>query len=963
MKNMHDTCSLKDAKRSRQLDICTNTGREHHVRRNLLEEVARLFFVFSAVLVISCVQDLGDRQEPVLHAGDSSVLVTLSLTMPPVTRVMGTPGENKVDEIDVLLFTSDNEAYYYRAAGTGIENDPLATDEEVKTFTVKLPFTPTSGSYTSNNSYRLVVAANARAAIAAFTPTLAPSTIVTGGATSYTDVTDGLASSVANAMQTTRFPMWGEVAGIVISEGTPISSIGVNLTRAVARVDVSVESGVDFTLESVRLYHRNRKGLVAPGAASPHLPASPDTVKGPLVYAVPPGQESEFKKAIYTFEAAAGVLAPTTGWKNNTCLVIGGKFGGTTAPAASPVTYYRVEFAKEKSDAPGTYEKLALTRNHLYNVAIQGVNAHGWPDADKAYANLPSNIVVEITARDEGDLNDITFNDQHQIAVNKNTFAFYAEGYEKSIRVSTDYPGGWTVDINSLPSWLHVTAPGPVNDISSGVVNQTVTLTLAADPLAAGSRSWTFYIVAGKLEKEITVTQTSGAEFSLEVDPWELTFYKTPSTKTVNIYPIPDPQVNANYTLSRGSAGFTWATDDLAGNLLTLKPATNPGTTALLGTVFVTLASQSGQSITRVITVRQLAREMQFLANTSNPYPAAEGTYTFGLLSEGTWKLSAAAAWLALQGDESTFHAPLLVETPYSFNLTSNLSQVAPRSTTIAVTSSDEGFPSQSPFEIVQAGYPPYLVITSPAADADNHREIDLTGEVTVTFDTNADWKFTGDALYTATVASAQHASASIATATSILVTPASTVPVSRSVSFTPPAVTAETLAAGTTLESVVTFETTLGFPVATDEVTLKRTVQPRFSATFAPVSGSALPYSGASVTVTASTNAAWYAEGTGVSRQYAPATGYATDKTITLALPNGPSGWTVGTVTVNAANEGGTPVTANYTQSGYSLTHSTAGIPDKISGAPQTIPVTFTGNCPAFGLRYRVERSGLSTS
>ena len=75
-------------------------------------------------------------------------------------------------------------------------------------------------------------------------------------------------------MPTGGFPMWGEIASVEItSSGTMPSSLGVDLTRAVARVDVSVRTtGINppgFTLASVHLYNRNTSGLVAPGSASP----------------------------------------------------------------------------------------------------------------------------------------------------------------------------------------------------------------------------------------------------------------------------------------------------------------------------------------------------------------------------------------------------------------------------------------------------------------------------------------------------------------------------------------------------------------------------------------------------------------------------------------------------------------------------------------------------------------------
>ena len=500
--------------------------------------------------------------------------------------------------------------------------------------------------------------------------------------------------------------------------GTTPASLGVDLTRAVARVDISVRTTganpPDFTLTSVRLYNRNTRGLVATAATLPHLPAAPGTEEGPLVY-----DENDdltataLEQAIYAFEAGAGVLAPATGWETNTCLVIGGKFGGVSAPATAPVTYYRVEFASEKSDAPGTYEKLALKRNHLYNVVIQQVNAHGWPDEDNARANLPSNIVVEITAWDESDLNDIVFNDQHRLAVDKSALAFHAEGIAKSLRVKTDYPGGWTVE--DLPAWLTLVSTVPA--AAAGVQS---TLTLAATPDDPGDpndlpRSGHFYIVAGNLRKEITVTQSLEGEFSLEIDPWELVFYKTPGAeKTLTVTPYP---TGSDYTLSFTDPGFTWASSftfpasitPAAITSIPLQPVANATGNTISKTLLVTLTGPLGQAITRAVTIKQLSWEMIFEAITANPYPTAGGTYTFTVTSGGAWKLEKAAAdtWLTL-GDESGYH-PAVSSYLYTFTLADNsATNTPPRTATITVTSSDPDFPSPTSFTIRQSGTKPY---------------------------------------------------------------------------------------------------------------------------------------------------------------------------------------------------------------------------------------------------------------
>ncbi|MDR0543810.1 MAG: leucine-rich repeat protein [Odoribacteraceae bacterium] len=480
-----------------------------------------------ALLFGACVQDLDDKKEGKLVDGDDMALVTLSLAT-PATRAAATAAENAIAEIDVMLFDASDK-FCYRARGTNITNengDPYDT----KKFEVRLPI---------GGPYKVVVFANARSAIAtlANSITLPIATVVSTGGASRETVIDGIVLSLSSGakMGATNFPMWGyRVAGLTITESSNSDiSPEIKLTRAVARVDVSVASTVsNFALQSAYLYNYNEKGCIAPAvsttggnldgydgdqwkedhsdnnekkAFAPHVPSSAK-VEGPLDYA------GAFTKAIYTFEAEAGepVSAIDDDWKENTCLVVGGLYDdGVHAPYS---TYYRVEFYNT------TDGNLALLRNHLYNVVITEVKGHGWPDKETAYDNLPSNIVVTITPWNDGGLNDVVFNDQHYLAVDKNHVTLYRDGSAKSFEAITDY-GGWTIEIPAGSEWIEVA------DMSytGGETKQTVSVSMkAGHALSAGDpdRSGHFYIVAGNLKKEITVTQLNEPEFWIAItDP------------------------------------------------------------------------------------------------------------------------------------------------------------------------------------------------------------------------------------------------------------------------------------------------------------------------------------------------------------------------------------------------------------------------------------------------------------
>ncbi|MDR0543865.1 MAG: FimB/Mfa2 family fimbrial subunit, partial [Odoribacteraceae bacterium] len=222
-----------------------------------------------ALLFGACVHELDGGARERIIVGDSTALVTLSLSTPaPPTRSLpGSENENKVAEVDVLLFTKDNDQLYYRAPATGAAiTDVNPSPYLNKTFTVRLPINPLDGGSTPI-PYKMVIIANARASVASY----APNSIISSGPTRET-LLNGLASTatVAGAKLAYPFPMWGEYASdLTITETSTPGTLGVDLTRAVARIDVSLDIDVvNFTLDSVLLYNYRNAGHVAPEATS-----------------------------------------------------------------------------------------------------------------------------------------------------------------------------------------------------------------------------------------------------------------------------------------------------------------------------------------------------------------------------------------------------------------------------------------------------------------------------------------------------------------------------------------------------------------------------------------------------------------------------------------------------------------------------------------------------------------------
>jgi hypothetical protein len=634
-----------------------------------------------------------------------------------------------VDEVDVLLFKSNDE-FYYRAIGT---RPPEAGAS--KTFTAKLPL----------GTYRVVVLANARAAISASTyaSALTPATEATGTPPSRAQVLGGIVMTATTGVPVTgNIPMWGDESSVSITDGT--TTVGpIELTRAVTRVDVSLKSGItNFTLASVRLYNRQTAGSIAPvvtgsgyspwtgASATLNIPAvSGREGTGVLYNSSTPGFTTTASRgAIYTFEAPKGTTVDP-GWKNNPCLVIGGYYDdGVHAPA---LTYYRVDFATDPEDGDSY---LALLRNHGYDVEIKEVKAHGYPEPEEAFEARPANIVVTITPWNSGNLDEITFNDQHYLAVNKSTVEFQAFSNTKSILVTTDY-GGWTIEEIS-DDWFDVTP----KSYTGGDAPRTLEITV--EDVVDEGRQGHFYIVAGNLRKKIIVKQSTEM-FALEVDPLNLTFYQGQTrAREVHLYPVypatATPATDYPFTFS-ATGNIDWATGydpndpaDISNfapgaSFIELLPEDNNTGVSLGSSVLVTLTDASGAMPPRVavVNVTRLARGMEFHAYTLPEYPAAGGTCTFGVVSEGPWLLAESASdgpygWfelasVALAPDAYGYYPPVPSTVPHAFTLADNSGSYAPRTAVVDVTSNDAGFPASLSFTVKQAaGKEPYIVVTSP---------------------------------------------------------------------------------------------------------------------------------------------------------------------------------------------------------------------------------------------------------
>jgi hypothetical protein len=517
----HDTPRLHDKKRISSA-VTVDSTRE---ARPVLIITSRLAIFIVTLLVgfASCVRDTRLGQTGTF-INDGEALVTLSLDVPaaPNSRAMTAAQEAYIDQVDVLLFDAENnDKYHYHAIGSKPDNDASQ-----KQFTVKLP----------TGKYRVVVLANARAMLAGYPPATLASTagINKTRVQVLNELQFALNASATNAKWTTSFthiPMWGYYKAssgtdplvLTIGDGSTNINDAISLTRAISRVDVSVAAktpAIPFTIQHVYLYNYSTGGYLAPeavasggvdgytrwvssgdGDAVPHLPANVKATNLCLEYAIAEGASSgKLDAAIYAFETAAATGAAVT----NTCLVIGGSYSG------GPETFYRVEIAEHDEDGE-LVKYLPFVRNHRYDVVIQDVKGHGYPRKEDAYANKPANITVNIVTWNDGNLNDVVFNGQHYLAVDKSTVNLYQEAKTtgKEIQVATDYPGGWKIE--NKPAWL-IVDPASVSTVGKNP------LTLKVDPgYGEPAIDGEFYIVAGNLRKKISVHWKNAPEPSIAI--------------------------------------------------------------------------------------------------------------------------------------------------------------------------------------------------------------------------------------------------------------------------------------------------------------------------------------------------------------------------------------------------------------------------------------------------------------
>jgi hypothetical protein len=314
------------------------------------------------------------------------------------------------------------------------------------------------------------------------------------------------------------FPMWGEALGFNL---TGTRSLSIDLVRMLAKINVSFANSTvasKLAVDQVILTNYNTLGyLVSRGwnwsatNVSQHTPDARTTPAGKgfgegIIYPVSAADNINFanlvRDRIFLFEAAKPA-DPTNATQrlNSVNIIVRGYYDGSATP-----TYYRIDMVDGSSPLyPNSY--FDIIRNHYYDIKITGINGPGYATGQEAFDNRPFNITTAINAWDERGMNNHTYDGRYQITVDFDNFTFGHTGQpQQPLKIYTDVPAGWTIEIPTANNWISVT-PNTYNNSVVPFVSTTVQISCTPNDNAALGREGSFFIVAGNLRKEITVMQ------------------------------------------------------------------------------------------------------------------------------------------------------------------------------------------------------------------------------------------------------------------------------------------------------------------------------------------------------------------------------------------------------------------------------------------------------------------------
>ncbi|WP_085535412.1 BACON domain-containing protein [Massilibacteroides vaginae] len=378
----------------------------------------------------------GDEKEIVLTLSTGKGLSPTT----PSTYALTMTDEATIAGVDVLSFLNDGSGTYYYEK----RQQPLSAGGNGYSFKVA----------NHSQSQRFVVLTNASAALTAVTLTPADK---------LDDVLQKLELANTGEWQGNRIPMYGCTAPL---KADTLSRIDLKLIRMLARMDVSVKSGVDFKLTNARLYNIPLNGRVAYS----ELPTAWDAAKFTVLAPTLPASVQKQEKPAVVFKAdASGIIrreiylfesGKPLNRDHATALVVGGLYNYSTNK--NDTTYYRIDIPEFVNGTEQPNSLGEILRNHSYDIKIQGVTGKGSDTPDEAFYTI-ANMTSKVQDWSLPDIDDAVFMGVNSLRVNQALFTIANNG-ENNLRldIETSYDEGceaWLVP-SDADSWLKFT-PAP----------------------------------------------------------------------------------------------------------------------------------------------------------------------------------------------------------------------------------------------------------------------------------------------------------------------------------------------------------------------------------------------------------------------------------------------------------------------------------------------------------------------
>nr|AIA99560.1 hypothetical protein [uncultured bacterium contig00003(2014)] len=496
--------------------------------RNSLNYRYLLAVALIVPLFSSCIKDPSNtvRLPDELEKGRVVFHINIPRSSLPSSRAIADGGvdDNVVDEVTLLLFEPSDYgsgAYLGEAVAAEIETD--GSDSQSKTFSVLIP----------DGEFDALVIANADDILSQF------KTDNTGYASEdMVFFEQNLTTTIIGGNSGSGYLEWNSSPGSTDYKPFPMaarfeipaergsgSMETVFLIRMLSKINVKIAFGQTYTgtaddtdifrLNSIVVPNFNTTGNLIPGDAGGkalsvfdpsqlNLPSTPGTVYGrigDLVYSGTQIQSVTVNSVVVPGQQCVDEIflpekAGVAGSDNITCVLV-----EVYHPLLGENRWFRVDLQMPDPANEDSIEPVDMLRNFRYTLNITAIDGNGFATAQEAYDAPAEGVLVDITAIDESDMNDITFDGRNQLTTNASYFVFRDDDPGQTLKVFTDYSGGWDIVSNTATDWLSV----PTTE-GQGAVTTPVSL-IPATNVGNTVLTGTIVIEAGALRKTINVIQ------------------------------------------------------------------------------------------------------------------------------------------------------------------------------------------------------------------------------------------------------------------------------------------------------------------------------------------------------------------------------------------------------------------------------------------------------------------------